>query len=116
VCDQGIEALASIEQGFQQVEVMKGLEQVELVISTNAHFSVSVAAQAVAKLIPQHPGATFRSILNCRAMPSYALTSTTKIRQHDIKRRPHLAPGYRSPAPEIKSRRLNQFQQPTTMR
>jgi hypothetical protein len=60
VCDQGTEALASIEQGFQQVEVMKGLEQVELVISTNAFFSVSVAAQAVAKLIPQHPGAHFQ--------------------------------------------------------
>jgi DNA-binding transcriptional LysR family regulator len=60
VGDQGTQALASIEQGLQQVEVMKGLEQVELVISTNAHFSVSVAAQAVAKLIPQHPGAHFQ--------------------------------------------------------
>ena len=60
VCDQGADAIASIELGLRQVEVMKGLEQAELVISTNAFFSVAIAAQAVAKLISQYPGAHFQ--------------------------------------------------------
>jgi len=59
VCHEGAEALARIDRGLQQVEIMKGLEQVELVISTIALLSVSIAAEAVSQLIPQYPKAHF---------------------------------------------------------
>jgi len=39
-----------------------------------------------------------------------------KTRQQGINRRSHTPLGYRFSGPEIKSRRLNQFQQPATMR
>ena len=79
VCDQGADAIASIELGLRQVEVMKGLEQAELVISTNAFFSVAIAPRQWPNSFRSTRERTFRSALNRHAMPPYTLTSATPI-------------------------------------
>jgi DNA-binding transcriptional LysR family regulator len=59
VHDHGLVAVDSIEHALHQIEIMKGLEQAELAISTSAFFSVAIAGQAVADLIPRYPGVHF---------------------------------------------------------